>query len=82
MKFVFALCFASAAIVSASGAGAAELPSRNPSAPPAANAKRCSVDGAPGFIAPGTDICIKISGEVSAQFSAGSIAAQRTYGVR
>ncbi len=52
MKLAMALLLGSAAVVSApTGAGAAELPSRN-APPPAAKAQTCSVDGAPAFCCP------------------------------
>jgi len=52
VKLAIALLLGSAAAVSAAtGAGGAELPSRD--ARPAAKAKTCSVDGAPGVVLPG-----------------------------
>jgi hypothetical protein len=80
VKLAIALLLGSAIAVStAPGAGAAELPSRN--APTsAAKAKTCSVDGEPGIVLPGGDACVRISGSVSAQVSAGSLSRQRTNG--
>ena len=77
MKLAIALLLGSAAAVSAAtGAGAAELPSRN--APPlAAKGQTCSVDGAPGVLLPGGQTCMRISGTVSAGVSAGSLSRQR-----
>jgi hypothetical protein len=77
VKLATALLLVAAAVVSApTGAGAAELPSRN--APPsAAKAETCSVDGAPGVRLPGGQTCLRISGSVSAGASAGSLSRQR-----
>lgn len=80
MKLAVALLVGSAIAVSAATcAGAAELPTR--SAPPeAAKAKTCSVDGAPGVLLPGGDACVRISGSVSGQVSAGAPPRQRSNG--
>ncbi len=76
MKLATALLLGSAAaLAAATGAGAAELPSRD--ARPAAAAKTCTVDGAPGVVLAGGDACVRISGSVSAQVSAGSLSRQR-----
>jgi hypothetical protein len=76
MKLAIVLLLGSAAALSAAtGAGAAELPSRD--ARPAAKAKTCVIDGAPGVVLPGGDACVRISGSVSAQVSAGSLSRQR-----
>ena len=75
MKLAIALLIASAVAASAAaGARAAELPSRN--APPAAKAETSSIDGVPGVVLPGSGVCVKISGSVSAQVSAGSLSRQ------
>jgi hypothetical protein len=77
VKLAMALLLGSAAVVSApTGAGAAELPSRN-APPPAAKAETCSVDGAPGVLLPGGQTCVRIGGAVSAGVSAGSLSRQR-----
>ena len=62
MRFSLALC---AAFVCASGAGAAELPSRSKGArPPEPKAQACEMSGEPGvLLANGT--CIRISGYAS-----------------
>ncbi len=79
MKLAIALLVGSAlALPAATGAGAAELPSRNTQ--PAAKAKTCSVDGVPGVVLPGGDTCVRISGSVSAQVSAGWPPRQRQNG--
>jgi hypothetical protein len=50
--------------VAALGAAkAAELPNRKGAAPPA-KASACTVDGAPGFLAPGTQTCVRVTGAV------------------
>ena len=79
MKLAIALLVGSAiAVAPAACTGAAELPSRN--APPAAKAKTCSIDGAPGVVLPSGDVCVRISGSVSAQVSAGSPSRRRARG--
>ncbi len=81
MKLATALLIGSAIAVSAAAyAGAAELPTRNAPPAAAANAKTCSVDGAPGVVLPGGDTCVRISGSISAQVSAGAPPRQRANG--
>ncbi len=73
MKFAVTLMLGSMIAASAAtGARAAELPTRNAQPPAAAKAKTCTVDGAPGIVLPGGNTCVRISGSVSAQVSAGS----------
>lgn len=59
-----------AALAVAAPATAAELPSRQ-SKPPEA-AKTCEIDGKTGYKLPGSDVCFRLSGYVSAQVSAGA----------
>lgn len=76
MKLAIVLLLGSAAaLAAATGAGAAELPSRD--ARPPTTAKTCDIDGAPGVVLPGGETCVRISGSVSAQVSAGSLSRQR-----
>jgi hypothetical protein len=79
VKLAIALLLASTVAVAA--ASGAELPSRN-APPPAAKAKTCSIGGVPGFTLPGSDVCVRIGGSVSAQVSAGSVSTQRFYTTR
>ncbi len=76
MKLATALLLASAVVVST--ASGAELPSRNPPQP-TANAKTCYIGGVRGIVLPGADTCVRISGSVSVQMSAGSASTQRNY---
>jgi Porin subfamily len=52
-----------------------------PGAPAAeiAYARTCNIGGMAGFVIPGTDTCLKISGGVSSQFASGSLS--RQYGL-
>jgi hypothetical protein len=64
MKRIGALLLGSALAASiALGACGAELPSRK-AATPEAGAKPCAIGGSPGFVIPGSDACLKISGGV------------------
>ena len=61
------------AALAAASASAAELPSRKAAAA-AAPIQTCEVNGKPGYRVPGSDICLKFSGYVSGQVSAGTLA--------
>jgi hypothetical protein len=50
----------------------AELPLRK--ATPPAPVKTCQIHGTPGYRLPGSDVCLKLSGYVSGQISAGTLA--------
>jgi hypothetical protein len=50
----------------------AELPSRK--ATPPAPVRTCEINGKPGYRLPGSDVCLKLSGYVSGQISAGTLA--------
>ena len=66
-----------AALLAASvDARGAELPSREAKAP-TAKAKTCTVNGVPGVVMPGSDICLRLSGSVSASVAAGTLSKQR-----
>jgi len=73
MALSHASLIAVAALVAASSVSAAELPSRK-TTPPTAAAKTCEINGKPGYRLPGSDICVKLSGYVSGQVSAGTLA--------
>lgn len=74
MKFGAALLIAWT--FTASAALAAELPTRAASPAPGASAKArtCMIDGEKGVLLPGSDTCMRITGSLSAQISAGSLA--------
>ena len=57
---------------------AADLPTRK--AAPAESVGICNVGGMAGFLIPGTDTCLKISGYVSGQVQVGSLAKQYVLG--
>ncbi|HEY1940921.1 MAG TPA: porin [Roseiarcus sp.] len=64
-----------AALVVVGGARAADLPIRK-GTPAAEYVKVCHVDGAAGFVIPGSDTCLKISGSLLAQVEAGNLTQQ------
>jgi hypothetical protein len=64
-----------AALLGAAAAQAAELPSQrgqNHKAKETQGAKTCNIAGAPGVLA-ANGVCIRLSGYVSSQFSAGQL---------
>ncbi len=67
-----------AGLAAVGGAAAADLPNRK-SAPVEA-VKVCNVAGITGWTLPGTDTCVRLSGYVSAQFTAGNIGPTYGYG--
>ena len=75
-----------AGIVSVAAAQAADLPTKK--AAPAEYVKICNVGGMAGFIIPGSDTCLKISGYITAQIEGGNattgyaraVSANGTYG--
>jgi Porin subfamily len=60
------------------GAQAADLPTRK--AAPIEFVKTCDVAGMAGFLIPGSDTCLRISGYVSGQVAGGSLAKQYSLG--
>ena len=70
-----ALLASAAAFVVVGGAQAADLPTRKGAAA-AEYVKVCHVDGGAGFVIPGSDTCLKISGSVLAQVEAGTLTQQ------
>jgi hypothetical protein len=81
MKSAIALLLVSALVVGAPmGARAAELPSRNAKPAEANKARACTVDGQAGVLLPGSQTCVRVSGSVSAQVTAGSLSKQRANG--
>src|SRR5580700_6356850 len=59
-----------AGIVAVAGAQAADLPTKK--AAPAEYVRICNVGGMAGFIIPGSDTCLKISGYITGQIEAGN----------
>jgi hypothetical protein len=76
--FAGALAGAAFAALAISAASAADLPTRK--AAPAEGVAICNVAGMAGFVIPGSGACLKISGYVSGQVQAGSLAKQYTLG--
>ena len=71
MTLMKSLLLGSAAtLMVVAGAQAADLPTKK-GAPAAEYVKVCKVGGIAGFIVPGTDTCLKISGFVTARYLAG-----------
>ena len=56
----------------AASAMAAELPSRK--ADPPKQVKTCEIGGKPGYLLPGADVCLRLSGYVSGQITMGTLA--------
>ena len=65
-----------ATLVVVAGAQAADLPTKK-GAPAAEYVKVCKVGDIAGFIIPGSDTCLKISGYVNAQIAAGNVSDER-----
>ena len=73
MTFMKSLLLGSAAtLVVVAGAQAADLPTKK-GAPAAEYVKVCKVGDIAGFIIPGSDTCLKISGYVNAQIAVGNV---------
>ena len=77
LKNVF-LGSAAAFVVVVGAAHAADLPTRK-GAPAAEYVKVCHVDGVAGFVIPGSDTCLKITGYVSGQAEAGTLSRQYSW---
>jgi len=65
----------SATLIAVASAQAADLPTKK-GAPAAEYVKVCKIGGIAGFILPGSDTCLKISGAVLAQAAGGSLSGQ------
>jgi len=61
-----------ATLMVVAGAQAADLPTKK-GAPAAEYVKVCKIGGVAGFVLPGSDTCLKISGYVNAQLEAGNV---------
>ena len=66
-----------ATLVVVAGAQAADLPTKK-GAPAAEYVKVCKVGDIAGFVIPGSDTCLKISGYVNAQIAMGNVANEYT----
>jgi Porin subfamily len=67
-----------AALVVVAGAQAADLPTRK-GAPAAEYVKVCKVGGAAGFVIPGSDTCLKITGYMTGQVEGGNLSQGYTF---
>jgi hypothetical protein len=77
MTLMKSLLLGSAAtLVVVAGAQAADLPTKK-GAPAAEYVKVCKVGDIAGFIIPGSDTCLKISGYVNAQIAVGNVSDER-----
>jgi hypothetical protein len=72
LSFSLAVSLAIALVVGA--AAAAELPSRQTQTTPPA--KKCRINGQDGFVLPGSDTCLRISGSVTGQAAFGNVTSQ------
>ncbi|MBV8663043.1 MAG: porin, partial [Hyphomicrobiales bacterium] len=73
MTLMKSLLLGSAAtLVVVAGAQAADLPTRK-GAPVAEYVKVCHIDGMAGFVIPGSDTCLKITGYLTAQIEGGNL---------
>ena len=74
MTLMKSLLLGSAAtLVVAASAQAADLPTRK-GAPAAEYVKVCKIGNIAGFIIPGSDTCLKISGYITGQIAVGNVA--------
>ena len=62
------------AIVAVAAAQAADLPTRK--AAPVEYVKICNVGGITGWVLPGSDTCVKLSGYITGQFEGGNLTTQ------
>jgi hypothetical protein len=73
MTLMKSLLLGSAAtLVVVAGAQAADLPTKK-GAPAAEYVRICKIDGMAGFVIPGSDTCLKITGYITGQIEAGSL---------
>ncbi len=81
MTLIKSLLLGSAAtLVVVAGAQAADLPTKK-GAPAAEYVKVCKIDGMAGFVIPGSDTCLKISGYLTGQVEAGNLSDGYAWGV-
>ncbi len=80
MTLIKSILLGSAAgIVAVASAQAADLPTRK-AAPVAEYVKICNVGGITGWVLPGSDTCVKLSGYITGQFVGGNLQNQYNYG--
>ena len=76
MSLIKSILLGSAAgVVAVAGAQAADLPTKK-AAPIVQYVKICNVGGITGWTLPGSDTCVKLSGYITAQFTAGNLSNQ------
>ncbi len=68
-------CALAAAVLGATAGQAAELPAQSKKPTKAEPAKKCDIAGNPGVLA-ANGVCVRFSGYVSSQFSAGQLHGQ------
>ena len=79
MTLIKSLLLGSAAgIVAVAGAQAADLPTHK-AAPVVEYVRICNVGGITGWVLPGSDTCVKLSGYITGQFVAGNLSNQYTW---
>ena len=74
-----ALLGSAAGIIAVAGAQAADLPTHK-AAPVAQYVRICNVGGITGWVLPGSDTCVKLSGYITAQFTGGNLSSQYNWG--
>src|SRR5208337_1439327 len=76
MTLIKSILLGSAAgILAVAGAQAADLPTHK-AAPVVQYVKICNVGGITGWVMPGSDTCVKLSGYITAQFTGGNLSNQ------
>jgi hypothetical protein len=79
MTLIRSILLGSAAgIVAVAGAQAADLPTHK--AAPVEYVKVCNVGGITGWVLPGSDTCVKLSGYITGQFTGGNLNNQYNWG--
>src|SRR5260370_12374436 len=79
MTLIKSLLLSSAAgIVAVASAQAADLPTRK--AAPVQYVQICNVGGITGWVLPGSDTCVKLSGYITAQFTGGNLNTEYNWG--
>ena len=80
MTLIKSILLGSAAgILAVAGAQAADLPTHK-AAPVVQYVKICNVGGITGWVMPGSDTCVKLSGYITAQFTGGNLNNQYNWG--
>ena len=75
LRFGAAGLLAVAAALASNGASAADLPSRA-AAPAESGVAVCNVGGMAGFVIPGSSVCLRVGGYVTAEYSTGNLSKQ------